>query len=195
MKTLPRSLRISLRWMQVSHSPAAAIPILFQLGYKGSVEFVRLEHFAVVGIEARTSNAREMTAEGSIGKMWERLRREDLAKKIPHRADSNVIALYTDYASDEHGEYTYTLGAKVTGVSEIPEGMVLRNVPTARYAVFPSPRGSVPKVVIETWQRIWAEPRTPEYSRSYRADFELYGAEAADPANSRIDIYIGVRDQ
>jgi predicted transcriptional regulator YdeE len=159
------------------------------------MEFVRLEHFAVVGIEARTSNAREMTAEGSIGKMWARFQREDLAKKIPNRADSNIVALYTDYASDEHGEYTYTLGAKVSGVSEIPEGMVLRNIPTARYAVFPSGRGAVPKIVVETWQRIWAEPKTAEYSRSYRADFELYGAEAADPANRRVDSYIGVRDQ
>jgi predicted transcriptional regulator YdeE len=49
--------------------------------------------------------------------------------------------------------------------------------------------------VIDTWQRIWAEPRTPAYTRNYRADFELYGAEAADSLNSRVDIYIGVRDQ
>ena len=158
------------------------------------MEFVRLEHFSVIGIEARTSNAREATAQGLIGKMWQRFRSEDLAAKIPQRADSNVIALYTDYASDEHGEYTYVLGAKVTAVSDVPEGMRVRNVPTGRYAVFTSARGPVPKVVIETWQRIWAEPRTAEYSRSYRADFEVYGEEAVDPADSRIRIYIATKE-
>jgi len=174
--------------------PGSGHTILFQVGYKGSVEFVRLEHFAVVGIEARTSNAREMTSEGSIGKIWERFRRQNLAEKIPNRADSNIIAVYTDYASDEHGDYTYLLGAKVTAVAETPEGMSVRNVPTGRYAIFSSARGAVPKVVIEAWQRIWVEPRTAEYSRNYRTDFERYGTESADPANSRVDIYIGVRD-
>jgi predicted transcriptional regulator YdeE len=158
------------------------------------MDFVQLEHFAVIGIEARTSNAREMTPEGAIGKMWQRFRGEDLAARIPHRADANTVAVYSDYASDENGEYTYLLGVKVSAISQIPPGMVSRNVPTGLYARFRSERGPVQRVVYETWKRIWAEPRTAHYSRSYRADFELYGADAADPGDSNIEIYIGVRD-
>jgi len=159
------------------------------------VEFVRLEHFSVIGIEGRTSNAREATAQGLIGKMWQRFQSENLAARIPHRADMNLVAVYSEYEGDETGEYTYTLGAKVSGVSDLPQGMTVRQVPTGRYAVFTSERGPVAKVVADTWKRIWAERRTGEYARSYQSDFEVYGAEAKDPANSLVTIYVGMRDQ
>ncbi len=158
------------------------------------MDFVRLEHFSVIGIEARTSNAREATAQGLIGKMWQRFRSENLAARIPHRADMNLVAVYSEYEGDENGEYTYTLGAKVSGVSDLPQGMTVRQVPTGSYAVFTSARGPVTKVVGDTWKRIWAERRASGYARSYQADFEVYGAEAKDPANSRVDIYVGVRE-
>ena len=112
---------------------------------------------------------------------------------IPDRADGEIIALYTDYESDEYGEYTLVLGAKVTSSANIPEGMVVKEVPAARYAIFTSARGDVKQVVINTWKRIWNEPRTAEYTRAYRADFELYGAAAANPDDCQLDIYIGVK--
>ena len=62
--------------------------------------------FTVVGIGARTSNAKEMTEQGVIPKQWERLMKEDLVNKIPDKADSSIIAVYTDYESDKDGEYT-----------------------------------------------------------------------------------------
>lgn len=154
------------------------------------MEFVSLESFAVIGIEARTSNALEMSFEGVIPEQWGRFMREDLAGKIPNRADSDIIALYTDYDSDDSGMYTVVLGVRVTCADEIPEGMVLRNVPSSRYAIFPSARGPAARVVFETWQKIW---KANDLNRSYQADFEVYGAEAADPRDCRIDIYVGVR--
>ena len=157
------------------------------------MDFVQFEHFAVLGIEARTSNARETTADGLISRQWARFMKEGIAAQIPDKADANLIALYSGYASDEHGEYDYLLGARVSAVSEIPPGMVLRNVPTGRYAVFTSERGPVTKIVPEAWKRIWAEPRTARYTRSYIADFEVYGESARDPADSQVQIYIGVR--
>jgi predicted transcriptional regulator YdeE len=156
------------------------------------MDFVELEHFAAIGTEIRTSNAREMTPRGLIPGQWERFMKENVAARIPHKADSSIVAVYSGYASDEHGEYDYLVGAKVAAVSEIPSGLVLRNVPTGRYAVFTSDRGPVSKVVYEAWKRIWAEPRTPAYTRTYRFDFEVYGERAADPANSQVEIYIGV---
>jgi predicted transcriptional regulator YdeE len=156
------------------------------------MNFVQMEHFAVMGIEVRTSNAREMTPDGQIGRQWERFAKEGLAARIPQRADQNLVAVYSGYASDEHGEYDYLLGAKVSGIAEIPAGMTVRHVPTGRYAVFTSERGPVTKVVPEAWKRIWDEPRTATYARSYKVDFELYGARAANPADSQVEIYIGV---
>jgi len=152
------------------------------------MDFVQLEHFAVVGIEVRTSNAREMTADGLIGRQWERFMKEQLAARIPEKAEANAIAVYSEYASDERGEYDYLLGMKVSAIAEIPAGMVVRNVPTGRYAVFTAEPGPPAKVVYETWKRIWAEPRTAQYTRSYRADFEKYREDG------RVEIYIGVKD-
>ena len=65
---------------------------------------VQQEGFTVVGIAMRTSNAEQMTPERPIGKQWERLFKEGVLAAIPNKADGNIVALYTEYASDKHGE-------------------------------------------------------------------------------------------
>lgn len=156
------------------------------------MRFVEVDAFTVIGIEARTSFRRERNPGGVIPELWARFLSAALYA-IPNRADAEVIGLYTDYESDEYGEYTLVLGAKVLSADEIPAGMVVKQVPAQRYAVFTSERGQAGSVVIGTWKRIWNEPRTPEYTRAYRSDFELYGAAAADPANTQLDIFVGVK--
>jgi predicted transcriptional regulator YdeE len=137
--------------------------------------FVDIEEFQVIGVAARTNNAREMTADGVIPKLW--------------AAGSGTIALYTHYESDEHGEYTFVLGEKADPGGVVPGGMVVKTVPAGRYAVFTSDRGPVQRVVIETWKRIWSE--LP--SRSFVADFEVYDQRAADPDDAVVEIYVGVK--
>jgi predicted transcriptional regulator YdeE len=108
--------------------------------------------------------------------------------------DSSIIALYTDYETDEHGPYTYVLGAKVSAASKIPQGMVARRVPAGRYAVFTSDRGPVAEVGLNTWKRIWALPQSnPEIHRNYKTDLEVYDQRAVDPKNAQIDIYVGIK--
>ncbi len=154
---------------------------------------VELDAFHVVGIQARTSFEREKMPGGAIPALWGRVMSEGLIARIPNRSESEIIALYTDYESDEYGAYTLVVGAKVSSIADLPDGMVAKYVPSSRYAVFQSARGPVQKIVIDTWKRIWREPDTPVYERSYRADFEVYGASAADPSDSRIEIYIGMK--
>jgi predicted transcriptional regulator YdeE len=139
------------------------------------MNIVEVEEFHVIGAAARTSNAREMTPDGVIPKLW--------------AAGPGTIALYTDYESDEHGDYTFVLGGKAGPADTVPEGMVRKTIPAGRYAVFTSERGPVQKVVIETWQRIWSE--LP--SRSFVADFEVYDQRAADPGDAVVEIYVGVK--
>ena len=139
------------------------------------MRFEEIGEFQVIGRAARTSNAREMTGNGVIPKLW--------------AAGSGTIALYTDYAGDEHGEYTFLLGGKAGPSMAVPDGMVVKTVPAGRYAVFTSERGPVQKVVVETWQRIWSE--LP--SRSFVADFEVYDQRAADPGDAVVEIYVGVK--
>jgi predicted transcriptional regulator YdeE len=150
--------------------------------------------FAVVGLVTRTTNAREMTPDGLIGKQWMRLMKENLLAQIPNKADDNIVAVYTDYANDENGEYTYVLGARVTTTEKIPDGMGSRTVPAGRYAVYTSEKGPAQKVVPAAWKRVYETPKsTPAGVRVYRADYELYDERARNPEESIVELYVGVK--
>lgn len=157
-------------------------------------KIVEQDGFTVVGISARTNNAKEMTADGVIGKMWGRLMQEGLLTKIPNKADPDVVAVYADYASDHNGDYTYLLGARVTSEADVPTGMVAMKVPSGKFAVFTSEKGPAPKVVPELWMKINSLPENAMGAdRTYRADFEIYDQRALDPQNLQMDVYIGIR--
>lgn len=150
--------------------------------------------FTVVGIAARTSNAKEMTGDGVIGKQWGKLMQEGFITKIPNKADQNIVAVYTDYASDKDGAYTFLLGARVTSEGDVPEGMVAKKIPAGKFAVFTTDAGPGPKVVPETWMRINSLPSTAVGGdRTYRADYEIYDERARDPQNLQADVYVGIK--
>jgi predicted transcriptional regulator YdeE len=155
---------------------------------------VQQEGFTMMGIAVRTSNAEQMTPDRPIGKQWERLFKEGVLAAIPNKADTNIVALYTEYASDKDGAYTYVLGARVTKVESLPAGMVAKNVPAGRYAVFTSERGAVQKIVVEIWQRVWATPKSAlGGDRTYKSDYEVYDQRAQNPADAVVDLYVAVR--
>lgn len=155
---------------------------------------VSIEGFTIIGIEARTTNAKESSGQGIIGKQWDRFMKEGLLNQISDRIDSNIVAMYTDYESDRNGEYSFVLGAKVKAASQIPPGMVAKKVPSGRFAFFTTETGPVWKVVPETWKAIWDLPKTaPGGDRAYQADFEIYDQRASDPNRSQVDVYVGIK--
>ena len=157
-------------------------------------KLVQKDAFTVIGISCRTSNAKEMSPDGIIGKQWGRLFQEGLVAKIPNKADQNIVAVYTDYASDHNGEYTYILGARVTSDTNVPAGMVATKIPAGMFAVFTSEKGPASKVVPELWMKINSLPQdTVGASRQYKADFEIYDERATDPQNLQADVYVGIR--
>lgn len=150
--------------------------------------------FTVVGIAVRTSNAKEMTAEGLIGKQWGQLMAESLLAKIPNKLDKAIVAVYTDYASDHDGEYTFLLGARVGSDAVVPAGMVAKKIPAGQYAVFTTERGPAAKVVPEEWMRINSLPKSAVGGdRRYGADFEIYDERASDPQSAQVDVYVGTK--
>jgi len=155
---------------------------------------VQQDGFTVVGISARTTNAEEMTSDGVIGATWGRLFQEGVLGKIPNKADPRIVAVYTDYASDRNGEYTFLLGARVSSDADVPAGMLARKVPAGKYAVFTSEKGPGPKVVPALWMQIASLPQgAVGTDRMYRADFEIYDERAMDPQNLQMDVYVGIR--
>jgi predicted transcriptional regulator YdeE len=154
------------------------------------------ESFQVVGIDASTNNQKESGPDAIIGKLWQQFLSEGLLNKIPDRVDQSIIAVYTDYATDADGQYTFILGAKIRPIPDptLPEGMVVKTVPAGRYGVFTTDRGPVAKVVVQTWKQIWSYYKSPANGqRAYRADFEVYDQRAADPNNAQVEIYIGLK--
>ena len=155
---------------------------------------VSQDGFTVIGITARTTNAKEMTPDGVIGKQWMRIFQEGVLGKIPNKTDASIIAVYTDYASDHNGEYTYLLGARVTSDAEVPEGMVAKKITGGKFAVFTSDKGPAPQVVPATWIKISTLPQNAVGGdRLYRTDYEIYDERARDPQNLQVDVYVGIR--
>jgi predicted transcriptional regulator YdeE len=156
---------------------------------------VHQEGFSVVGIEVRTTNAKEASGDGVIGKQWQKFFQDGIQRKVPDKVDDTVYAVYSDYASDHNGEYSFLIGVKVNPSAAVPAGLVLRKIPDGEYAVITSDKGPVGKVVTAAWQQIYLLEDKHQLGgpRAYRADFEVHDQRAADPQNTQVDVYVGVK--
>lgn len=89
------------------------------------------------GISTVTSNRDEVSEKGKIPSMWSLYR-----EKFPHTERQDIrrdtIALYSDYETDEHGTYTFSIG---TFVDQQEKTANLISLPASEYAVFVSKRG------------------------------------------------------
>ena len=148
----------------------------------------------VAGYEIRTNNAREMGGQGEIGKLWQKVMQQNLVAQIPSRTDPALIVVYSQYASDEKGDFNYLLGARVTSVDHLPTGMTYRKLVPGTYAVFLTNQGPLVDVLQAEWKKIWAMP--PEQMRGKRAfltDYEVYDQRSADQQHAQVEIHIGLK--
>lgn len=146
-----------------------------------------LDSFLVIGIEARTTNAREMSGQGAIGPLWGRFLKDGLLERIPNRVDDRIVAVYSGYENGKDSEYNYLLGAKVEAVKDVPEGMASRQVMAGEYATF-SARGRPPaEMVVDIWRQIWSLETGQKIERAFRTDFEMH-----DNGPNSVDVYIGL---
>ncbi len=144
----------------------------------------------VVGIGRRTCNADGRSVE-DIPACWKEFLATKAAARISHRAmPPSMCAVYSDYASDWTGEFSYLIGSTVTNVDKVPKGLSVVKIPAQKYAVFHA-RGPMPDAVLGIWMLIWGSgmPRT------YTADFEVYDSRFTNKTNPEVDIYVGVRDE
>jgi predicted transcriptional regulator YdeE len=162
--------------------------VLSQLKIKN--EICKMESFNVIGKPATTTNEAEMKGEGVIPTKWQDFYQAQLLEKIPNKKNSIILALYTDYQSDETGPYTFAIGTEVSNINEVPKGMKSFSIPEGHYKVFTTRKGPVNEVVVEAWQYIWEWSKTNE--RAFLTDFELYDERCADPENAQVDIYISI---
>lgn len=114
--------------------------------------------------------------------------------RIPNRKNPGVtLAVYTDYESDEHGNFTYFFGEEVSSFENCPSELSQCIIPKSKFFKITTPRGKMPDVVIEAWMEIWKMTVDDlGGKRRYQADFEVYDERASDPNATSMDIYIGI---
>lgn len=158
-------------------------------------ELAQRSEIKLIGLSTRTNNQNEMNpSTGKIGGMIGDFFGNQWSAKITHRKNPNItFCVYTEYASDEHGDYTYFIGEEVNDFNHVPEGMKTLIIPASHYQKFTTPAGKMPDIVIQAWQEIWKmTSKDFDGKRAYQADFEIYDEHAQDPQNSVVDIYIGI---
>jgi predicted transcriptional regulator YdeE len=159
-------------------------------------ELANKSEIKLVGLTARTNNKNEINPQTSkIGGLMGRYWAQNIASQISDRKNPGVtLSVYTEYDSNEHGDYTYFLCEEVSSFENIPAELKKLIIPAAKYQKFTTPSGKMPDVVIGAWQQIWKMTSDDfEGDRSYIADFEVYDQRAIDPANTSLDIYVGVK--
>tara|TARA_Y100000588_G_C14158960_1_gene883937 strand:- start:1055 stop:1414 length:360 start_codon:yes stop_codon:yes gene_type:complete len=105
-----------------------------------------------------------------------------------------TYSVYTDFESDENGEYTYFVGEAVDSLNDQDlSPFKCITIPKCQYQKFTTEAGKMPDIVISAWQKIWSMNESDfEGKRKYMADFDIYDEKAVDPNHSIVDIYIGI---
>ena len=155
----------------------------------------KLDQLILVGLTARTNNKNEMNPKtAKIGELAGFYWSQQMANKIKHRRTPGITyAVYTEYESDEHGDYTYFIGEAVDSIEnqDLSQFKTLF-IPASSYQKFTTQPGKIPEIIISAWQAIWQmDEKDFGGKRKYLADFEIYDQRASDLNNSVIDIYIG----
>ena len=131
----------------------------------------------VVGVMARVSNS----APEKIGDIWRRFHGEKIGDRLSGRGE-DIYSVYFDYESDEKGEYGVVVGYMLPDDAAVPDGLGEVMLAPGRYEVF-DVAGPLPESVWKKWAEIWNTP----LRRTYRTDFDCYGADGL------VKIYVGVR--
>jgi len=141
----------------------------------------------VVGISRRTTNADGKSVR-DIQAAWAAFLQQNANAKIKNRAAPPVMyAVYSDYASDWRGEYSYLIGCGVTRAGTVPAGLEARRIPAQTCAVF-TVKGRMPDEVVMAWSQIWLS----DLPRTYTYDFEVYDRRFAHPVAKEVDICVAI---
>jgi len=147
-----------------------------------------IKAFSVIGITVRTTNENGQTAT-DIGGLWNTFMTQGIMEKIPNKVDNSIYSIYTEYESDHTKPYTTILGCKVSSTEDVPEGMVAMSFEEGNYTQFVSKGDLTKGVVYEEWLKIWET----DLDRTYTQDFEVYGANAQNPTDAEVDIFVAVK--
>lgn len=172
---------------------APATPAATSAAAPGSAKVDSQDSFVVVGVTVRTNNATEAGGQGKIPELWQNAMMSSQLEQIPNRVGDGFVVVYSNYASDNTGDYDYTLGVRVSSAEKIPDGMVKRTIAAGKYAIFQSEQGPPQEVIPALWQHIGSlSPQQLGGNRAYQTDFETYPP-MTDPSSMQMTAHIGLK--
>ena len=138
--------------------------------------------FTAVGVEYYGKNEHD-----EIAAMWQEF--NPRIHEIQNIADG---AFGLCLPADESGAFKYLAGMAVSKTEQVPEGMVVWQVPEQTYAVFPCTLQTLRETyhhAFETWLP------ASGYAYTQGPDFEYYDEsfDPEDPQNSTFQIYIPIQ--
>lgn len=142
----------------------------------------------VIGMAVKTINAPEH-AGIDIPALWEKFMSSNLSDQLPNRMTDDIYCVYCKYEGDHTAPYTTLIGHEVPINEPLKKGLVEIQIPASKYAVFKAEGDLTGGAVFETWTKIWQT----DLDRTYSADFEIYGKDATNPQNGKIDIFVGIK--
>lgn len=148
-------------------------------------DVVQLQDKLVAGITVRTNNQDENMS-AAIGGLWQKFY-SGIYQSIPNKANDKSIGLYTNYESDDMGDYDLMVCCEVTSLEGMQAGVHTLTIPGGKYAKFVV-KGDVQKSVGEFWMNL---PQL-KLDRRYGFDFEEYQS-GGDQQHAEIHLYIAIR--
>ena len=137
----------------------------------------------VVGLQVRTTNEKAFEV---IPAHWQKFYQDGILDKIQNKEGQDVYAVYTNFENEgvnNEGTYSFIIGAKVTDITQIPEGLVSTVIEPSNRKVF-DVESNQPQKVGEKWQEIWG---IAGLEKSFVSDYELY------KENGEISVLVGIK--
>lgn len=106
----------------------------------------------------------------------------EVENKITHKP----ICTYSNYESNEKGEYDISIGYEIESNPPLKEGWVRKTIPAGKYAKF-IVKGNMVKEVSNFWRIIWKM----DLPRKFECDFEE--CQNMDMLNAEVHIYISIK--
>jgi predicted transcriptional regulator YdeE len=150
---------------------------------------LRIEPFKLIGISIRTTNENGQAVK-EIAELWNKFISENILSLIPNKIENTIYSMYTDYVGDHTQPYTAMLGCKVETLNLIPDGMTGKSFNGGIYTKSTVKGDLMKGLIVNHWLKIYEM----NLSRTFIADFEVFGEKAQNPSKAEIDFYIGIKD-
>lgn len=106
--------------------------------------------------------------------------------EVENKVTGKPICAYSNYASEEKGEYNVEIGYEIKDGSSLKSGWIEKTIPAGKYAKF-LVKGNMVKEVANFWRNVWKM----DLPRKFECDFEE--CQNMDMLNGEVHIYVSIK--